>query len=89
METLQRLILIVTLTGLISNPWLGAIERPATPIQPADVIPDAAITLISAAPAAALAAAPAAVSAAAPADEAVPQSPPARRGGGMGKALKK
>ncbi len=77
METLQRLILIVTLTGLVSNPWLGAIGRPTTPALPADVAPEASITLVSAAPAAA------------PVDEAIPQSPPARRGGGIGKALKK
>ena len=47
METLQRLILIVTLTGLLSNPWLGAIEQPATPTLPADVVPEASITLVS------------------------------------------
>lgn len=85
METLQRLVLIVTLTGLVSNPWLGAIEQPAVANLPADAVPAAPITLVSAAPAAA----PAAISATAPADEAVPQAPPARRGGGMGKALKK
>jgi len=99
METLKRLTLIATLTGLVSGPWLGVVERPQvapTPMEmsallevPADGMsalgdPAAALTIDVA-----RAAAPVASSSAVVDAEAVPQAAPPRRGGGIGIALKK
>ena len=99
METLKRLTLIATLTGIFSGGWLGSLGWPSTIDSPqADAIvavpapPVMGILTSGPAVLTPLLDASSGESASAPLDdedEAAPQTIPPRRGGGIGRNLKK